>query len=440
MKILIDQNAFYTLAIREKDGEIEDCLAVPQNSVVSNIYWARVENVRGGSCFIKYAPQRLNGVLTTKQKLKVGDFVLCQAVRDEMDGKGAVFKDEIALGGEFIVLCDSFRGVKFSKKISQDKRQSFNDLSIDHEFGFIIRHSALRADKIELQDQIEELINRYKGIRKQAFGTIIKCLFEKPCIDRVLEELNAEENIPIIANIKTQRKEISYHDEILPLLNYYGLYEKFKLLFSRKINLSNGVEIVFDYAEAMTVVDINLSFSFGQDDSEMTKLALEEIVRQIKLRNIGGLIVVDTSINKDLKEIGELTKGLFEGDREKTSVELVENFGLIAINRQKRYNTLISLFYEKCLKCEMGLRKAVHTVCKDIKARIAQMYLQTKAKYILLKASEDIFQKLSKDKTLQDLLRPDFKTKIFLKKDTLAADYIIELIDDAKLLLDAVEI
>ena len=51
MKILIDQNAFYTLAIREKDGEIEDCLAVPQNSVVNNIYWARVENVRGGSCF-----------------------------------------------------------------------------------------------------------------------------------------------------------------------------------------------------------------------------------------------------------------------------------------------------------------------------------------------------------------------------------------------------
>ncbi|MFW5780462.1 MAG: ribonuclease E/G [Bacillota bacterium] len=430
-RVLIEDNSFYTLAIKEQEGKIEDALAISKMSVVGNIYWAKVINVRGDSYFIKYSEKSDNGILFSKKNHNNGDFVICCGVRDADENKGAIFKEEVTISKRFLVFCNNFTGLKFSHKLSEYKKNTLNKIVINSDYGFIVRRTAIRADNDLLEQEMSQLTAIYKEILANARGKKEKCLYQKTGFEKVLEEIDIEDCEIITSNKDFhQYNGVKVHSEILSLFDFYGLKEEFNNLFSRKISLPDGVEIVFDYTEAMTVIDINSCGAFGKNNNLINMSALEVVIKQIRLRNIGGIIFVDTINNKDAKNLIDFTNKLLEKDREKARATLIKEYDIVAINRQKRYNSLKALFYNKCNKCENGFEKSIIMICREMIADIRRLFSKNKSERIVLKVNEFIFEKIKESQNLKDLLKMPFKTSIFIKKDPDVADYAAHFTDD----------
>lgn len=269
----------------------------------------------------------INGFLPGKYnngKHKIGTQLILQVVRPATGEKGAMLSSKISISGKFGVINSESKTVRISSRINNETERerllNIAKTSIKDNLGIIIRTNAEKTTSADLVSDIENTIISYKQILKSqgAIGSIIY----KPdsILDEVMRNFNSVNDIAYFNDMDLFNKyfgifkkpgnpaTIKYYDREYEMFAFFGISTKIKEAMTRKMWLKSGGSLVFDYTEAMCVIDVNSSKNTGNgsfsDTAYRTNIeAAEEIAVQIRLRNIGGIIIIDfIDMDKDAND------------------------------------------------------------------------------------------------------------------------------------------
>jgi len=384
--------------------------------LVGNVYLGKVARVLPGmqSAFIDIGLERAaflhvadilayrqaaNGTPPPIERLIAdGDRLLVQVVKDPIGSKGARLSTQISLAGRTLVYLPQDAHIGVSQKIESeaDRTQLRETLArlvpADEKGGYIIRTSAEDATETDLAADLEYLRKRYRQIAELATQVPAPSLLyqELSLAQRVLRDLTTEETSGIQIDSRENfvalqafaaqyvpratSKLVHYTGE-RPLFDLYPIDEEIGRALSRRVELKSGGYLIIDQTEAMTTVDVNTGGFVGtrsfDDTIFKTKLeAAQAIARQLRLRNLGGIIVVDfiDMSNAEHREavLTEFKKALAR-DRVRVTVSAFTQLGLVEVTRKRTRESLAHVLCEPCPTCSgRGEIKTARTVCYEI--------------------------------------------------------------------------
>lgn len=366
-------------------------------SIVGNIYLGRVQNVLPGmeASFIDVGESR-NGVLYAGEVgiageegeeiprietvLRSGQTILVQVTKDPMRAKGARLTALVSLAGRHLVLVPEAQSVGVSRRLPDPERGRLRDLAQalrPEGFGLIVRTAAEGANRRDLERDLKRLVDVWAEIKAKADGSKPPTLlYEEPELElRVLRDLfNREISRCVVDDPELERKLRKYirtttpdldhrlelYEEALPIFEHYRVLEQIRKSLDRKVWLPSGGHIVIDRTEALTVVDVNTGKYVGKSSLEETVFrtnaeAAIEIARQLRLRDIGGIIVVDFIDMEDQSNRDELIKVFrkeLDQDRSRTQVFDISPLGLVQMTRKNVSAGIVEAFSDPCPTCE----------------------------------------------------------------------------------------
>jgi ribonuclease G len=388
-----------------EDGRVAEAyLERPERrSIAGNIYLGSVDNVLPGmeAAFIEIGLEK-NGFLYVDEVvvpelegrshgrkiqdlLSRGQQVLVQAVKDPMKSKGARLTTEISLPGRFVVFVPSGEGLGVSRRLEDAERTRLRDIlkGLDvKEGGVIVRTAAEGASAEDIERDLVFLQRLWKTIEARAKSSKAPALVyqESELPLRVVRDLFTDDfEKAVVDHERTYKRIVGYlkktsphmvdrvqrHREKAPLMEARGVDEEIRSTLSRRVDLPSGGYLVFDYAEAFTVIDVNTGRfvgsrgkgSGGRLEDTITKNNLEavkEVVRQLRLRDIGGIIVIDfidMANPKNRATVEEALKTELERDRTKTYVVEISPLGLVEMTRQNVTDGPREILTRKCTIC-----------------------------------------------------------------------------------------
>jgi ribonuclease G len=314
-----------------------------------------------------------------------GQDVLVQAVKDPMKSKGARLTTEISLPGRFVVYVPSGEGLGVSRRLEDDERIRLRDIvkALDvKKGGVIVRTAAEGASAEDIERDLIFLQRLWKEIETRAKSAKAPVLLyqEAELPLRVVRDLfTGDFEKLVVDDERTQKRIVGYlkktsphmaervfrHREKTPLMDAYGVDAEIRSTLSRRVDLPSGGYLVFDYAEAFTVIDVNTGRFVGSRgkgsgarlEDTITKNNLEavkEVVRQLRLRDIGGIIVIDfidMANPKNRSAVEEALRTELERDRTKTYVVEISPLGLVEMTRQNVTDGPRELMTKKCPTC-----------------------------------------------------------------------------------------
>jgi len=328
--------------------------------------------------------------------LKEGQEVLVQVSKEPLGTKGARLTSHITLPGRHLVFMPTVDHIGISRRIEDEKERArlkkiMQQLSPPGE-GFIVRTVSERAPREKLKSEMEFLTKLWANIQKRKETAsapsilhkeltitlkAVRDLFTKE-IDRLVID-SREEYQSIMEFIETFAPNLRYSIELYegrePIFDAYGIEMEINRALEKKIWLKSGGYIVIEATEALTVIDVNTGSYVGKRNLEETIVktnleAVKEIAYQMRLRNIGGLIVIDfIDMNReaDREKIFLALKEALEKDKAKTTVLKMSELGLIEMTRKRTKEDINLFLTESCLYCEgRGRLKSPITVCYDI--------------------------------------------------------------------------
>ena len=392
------------VAVLEDDKVAEAYLERPERrSIAGNIYKGTVDNVLPGmeAAFIEIGLEK-NGFLYVDEViapelegksrgrkiqdlLSRGQEVMVQAVKDPMKSKGARLTTEISLPGRFVVFVPHGEGLGVSRRLEDDERVRLRDIlkRLDvKKGGVIIRTAAEGASAEDIERDLVFLQRLWKTIEAQAKAAKAPSLVyqEAELPLRVIRDLFTEDfERALVDHERTYKRVVGYlkktsphmadrvvrYREKTPLMESSGVDAEIRSTLSRRVDLPSGGYLVFDYAEAFTVIDVNTGrfvggrgkSSGGRLEDTITKNNLEavkEVVRQLRLRDIGGIIVIDfidMANPKNRATVEEALKTELERDRTKTYVVEISPLGLVEMTRQNVTDGPREILTRKCTVC-----------------------------------------------------------------------------------------
>jgi len=393
------------VAVLEDDKVAEVYLERPERrSIAGNVYKGVVDNVLPGmeAAFVEIGLEK-NGFLYVDEivvpelegrrhgkkiqdLISRGQDVLVQAVKDPMKSKGARLTTEISLPGRFVVYVPSGEGLGVSRRLEDDERIRLRDIvkALDvKKGGVIVRTAAEGASAEDIERDLVFLQRLWKEIETRAKGAKAPALLyqEAELPLRVVRDLfTGDFEKLVVDDERTQKRIVGYlkktsphmaervfrHREKTPLMDAYGVDAEIRSTLSRRVDLPSGGYLVFDYAEAFTVIDVNTGRFVGSRgkgsgarlEDTITKNNLEavkEVVRQLRLRDIGGIIVIDfidMANPKNRATVEEALKNELERDRTKTYVVEISPLGLVEMTRQNVTDGPREILTRKCPVCE----------------------------------------------------------------------------------------
>jgi ribonuclease G len=392
------------VAVLEDDRVAEVYLERPERrSITGNIYLGVVDNVLPGmeAAFVEIGLEK-NGFLYVDEivgpelegrkgarkiqdLIKRGETVLVQAVKDPMKSKGARLTTEISLPGRFLVYVPSGEGSGVSRRLDDQERARLKDIlsKLDPKGGgIIVRTAAEGASAEDVERDLVFLQRLWKTIQSRAKeATAPSLVYEEAELPlRIVRDLFAGDFVGAqIDDDRTHRRIVSYlkktsphmvervhrYREKEPLFEVYGVDEDIRSTLERRVNLPSGGYLVFDYAEAFTVIDVNTGRFVGsrgksaggrlEDTIVKNNLeAVKEVVRQLRLRDIGGIIVIDfidMSNPKNRETVEEALRTELERDRTKTYVVEISPLGLVEMTRQNVTDGPREILTQRCPEC-----------------------------------------------------------------------------------------
>ncbi len=368
-----------------------------QGSVVGHIWKGRVESVLAGmeASFIEVGIGK-NGFLhvddiaavgVPKGKrliadlLKKGDEVIVQAVKDPMGSKGARLTMQLSLAGRFLVYVPFGDGIGISKRLDDDERHRLRDVCKrlpKDGGGLIVRTAAAGASATELARDLASLNLLWKAIRERAAKVNVPALLysEADSSLKVIRDILNESVDEVLVDDVTQHERIvgflrrtspeladrvRVWDGKEQLLKHFGVEDAIRSTLSRRVPLASGGSLVIDDTEAMTVIDVNSGKNVGRGNTQLedtitrTNLeAAEEVVRQLRLRDIGGIIVIDFIDMDAANNRRAVTKALNDAlalDRSRTFVVEISPLGLVQMTRQNISDGVREIMTQACPTC-----------------------------------------------------------------------------------------
>ena len=398
-----------------------------------------------------------------QEVIKPNQVILVQVIKDERGQKGAALSTFISIAGKYIVLMPNTpKGGGISRKIFNPAdrkkiRTILNEIEIPKEMGLIVRTAGSNKTKNEINSDLETLINSWSQIKENAINSIAPSLIhqESEIIKRTLRDMFDEntQNIIVEGNegykkaqsfMKTMmpsnvRKVKKYRGKI-PLFIQENIEQKLNQIFDSEIKLKSGGYLVINPTEALVSIDINSGSSIKGKNVESTALdtnieAAEEIARQIKIRDLSGLIIIDfidmlSYGNRRLVE--RKLKEKCRSDRARIQIGRISNFGLLEMSRQRLRESAIK--WKVTLTDESFAQKLLKIV--ELKAVI------NKAKFVELKVCEKISDFL-KENFVNDLTYFEKKNKMtidIISDNTLIIpEYIIDIKNKSKKTIELIE-
>jgi ribonuclease G len=382
---------------------------------------------RGGRRFRSGTPRRENtSVPQISDLLKEGQEVLIQIAKEPIGKKGARITSHIALPGRFLVYMPTVNHTGVSRKISSDEeRQRLKRIIISErdngQGGFIVRTAAAGASEEELRADIRFLKNLWQEIKTRAEDSKAPALIyhdlnvvERVLRDQVTSDFSAiwvdneqeYERILRFANRFQPAlvRRVKLYTKETPLFEQFGLKEEIDKALKSKVWLKSGGYIVINQTEALVAIDINTGKYVGktarlEDTIVKTNVdAIKEIVRQIRLRDLGGIIVIDFIDMDERRNRQKVMQALEEelrNDRAPSKVLQFNDFGLVAITRKRVKQSLERTIGSSCPYCEAtGFVKSVTTVCNEVFVEMRKMAKHLERQDVMLRVHPEVAKAL----------------------------------------------
>jgi ribonuclease G len=410
-------------------------------SIVGNIYKGRVDNVLAGleAAFVDIglekngflhvdeivlpgveAPRRGRGAgrdgRNITDMLKPGQEIVVQVVKDPLKTKGARLSMDLTIAGRYMVYAPYGEGIGVSRRLDDKERERLRKEAAKLDLkgaGAIIRTAAQGAKRADLEREMVYLFKLGEVLEKRVAETQAPALvFQEADLSvRVVRDIfSADFERAVVDDPKQHHRLVSFfsrtapelveHVELweddTPLFEAYGVEQVLDSTLSRRVDLPSGGYLMIDYAEALTVIDVNSGSFIGRGkgarlEDTITKTNLEaadEVVRQLRLRDIGGIIVIDfidmaRARNRDAV-LKTLRKALDE-DRTKTFVVEISPLGLVEMTRQNVTDGVREIMTRPCPTCDgEGVIKSEETIAIEFERRMRDLAKETDAEAILL--------------------------------------------------------
>jgi ribonuclease G len=427
-----------------EDGRVAEVyLERPERrSIAGNIYLGRVDNVLPGmeAAFVEIGLEK-NGFLYVDEivspelekghgrkiqdLISRGQTILVQAVKDPMKTKGARLTTQISLPGRFVVFVPQGEGLGVSRRLDDDERNRLKDIlkRLDvKEGGVIVRTAAEGASEDDIERDLVFLQRLWRSIETKAKSAkapelvyqeaelplrVVRDLFtddfEKAYVD---DERTYKRIVGYLKKTSPHMVErvVRYKDKT-PLMEAFGVEQEIKSTLSRRVDLPSGGYLIFDYAEAFTVIDVNTGRfvgsrgknAAGRLEDTITKNNLEavkEVVRQLRLRDIGGIIVIDfidMANPKNRATVEDALRTELERDRTKTYVVEISPLGLVEMTRQNVTDGPRELMTRKCPTCGGdGIVYSEASAAIDVERRLRALAAGSRAQAFRVELADSI--------------------------------------------------
>ncbi len=398
-----------------------------------------------------------------QEVIKPNQVILVQVIKDERGQKGAALSTFISIAGKYIVLMPNTpKGGGISRKIFNPAdrkkiRSILNEIEIPKEMGLIVRTAGSNKTKKEINHDLTTLVNNWNQIKENAINSIAPSLIhqESEIIKRTLRDMYDENTKTIIVEgnegykkaqnfmkmmMPSHLKKIKKYRGKSPLFIEEGIEQKLNQIFETEIKLKSGGYLVINPTEALVSIDINSGSSIRQKNVESTALdtnleAADEIARQIKIRDLSGLIIIDfidmlSYGNRKLVE--RRLKEKCRSDRARIQIGRISNFGLLEMSRQR--------LRESAVKWKINLTD--ESFALKILKLVELNTVLNKAKYVTLKVCEKISNFL-KVNFIEDLKYFEKKNKmkidIITDNNLIIPEYIIDFKNKSKKTIELIE-
>ncbi len=315
-----------------------------------------------------------------ERALKDGQEILVQIIKEPISTKGPRISTDISIPGRYVVMVPDSSGVRVSKKISswnesRRLRKVVEPLRPEG-FGLICRTEAEGMTEKELLPDIKRLLKQWEQLKKKIDNSSVPALIHKEqdmTLSFVRDVINESMDRILVDDRREYRQLVSYVRQVAPhlrdriefykgdtsLFDKYDLEREIEKMLERKVWIKKGAYLIIDQTEAMLTIDVNTGRFVGKKDQEETIYrtnieAAKEIARQLRLRDLGGLIVcdfIDMYSRDNRRKLYEFFKKELARDRAKGAVNPVSEFGLIELTRQRVRPSLVQAFSEPCSCC-----------------------------------------------------------------------------------------
>ena len=395
-----------------------------------------------------------------QEVIKPNQVILVQVIKDERGQKGAALSTFISIAGKYIVLMPNTpKGGGISRKIFNPAdrkkiRSILNEIEIPKQMGLIVRTAGSNKTKNEINHDLDTLLNTWNQIKENAINSIAPSLIhqESEIIKRTLRDMYDEstKNIIIEGNegykkaqnfmkmmMPSQVKKIKKYRGKIPLFVQERIEEKLNQIFESQIKLNSGGYLVINPTEALVSIDINSGSSIKQKNVESTAVdtnleAVDEIARQIKIRDLSGLIIIDfiDMLNYgNRRQVERKLKEKCRSDRARIQIGRISNFGLLEMSRQR--------LRESSVKWKIELKE--ESFAQKLLKMIEYKSILNKAKFVELKVCKKISDFL-KENFVDHLIYFEKKNKIkidIISDNTLIIpEYIIDFKNKSKKTLE----
>ena len=425
-----------SLVSSQKTAILEDNtlmeLLIEDNSnqkIVSNIYRGIVKNIKPGieAAFVDIGVEKLAYLPIGKNKeIKSGQDIMVQVNKEGIGTKGAKLNLEISLSGRYLVYIPSNDRSTMSNKIV-DEKERFRLKKIikainKENLGIIVRTEAQGCSLDDLKEDLDNLKEKYELICKEfKLGIGPKTLYKdldfatkyvkdnvNEYVDKIVvnDEKKYEELKNILKNINKDYTNKLLLEKNKDVFDLYKVNSQIEKSINRKVWLKNGGYLVIDKTEAMTVIDVNTGKFTGSTklDETVYKTNLEatrEIARQLRLRDIGGIIIIDfIDMNKkEYKE--EVLKSLdkeLKKDKRKSEVLGLTRLGLVEVARRRDKESVDNYFLGQCPTCnEKSYLKSINVIIDDIEKEIMRISEHTSYKSVNIELNYKVYNEINKN-------------------------------------------
>ena len=444
--IYLESNPYQVRAAIEEDGSLAELFVERKGGerLVGNIYKGKVKNVLPGmqAAFVDIGLDR-NAFLYAgdinydpgdfafgdeKEKaeeeyipdirslVKVGQDIMVQVTKQPFGTKGARITTNITIPSRSLVLMPTADYLGVSRRIQREEdrekvRQNLEQIKPEG-MGLIARTVSLGMSVEELKRECDEQIQTYENIQKHFTRAKAPSLIhsEDSLVFRTVRDLFTEQIDSLIVDnsdvYQAVRQSVSVMSPNLldrvhlfhkhyDMFEYYGLENKIEKALRRKVWLKNGGYLVFDYAEALTVIDVNTGKYVGNDNLQETILntnlqAAVEVARQIRLREISGIIVIDFIDMEDAENREKVVETLREEtkkDRTRTTILGITGLGIVEMTRKKLKPSLDSVIHEPCPYCDgLGMVVSRATMVQKARKQVMKLFYETDCRAVVIKA------------------------------------------------------
>jgi ribonuclease G len=414
-----------------------------KKSYLGDIYQGKVENVLGGidAAFVDFGLEK-NGFLYVddvtapegeKRARRIGDAlkngqqVLVQVTKDPMGSKGARLSTKISLAGRYLVYVPGGSGAGVSRRLGQAERERLRDISRElkpKNAGLIVRTIAEGHGLEDLKRDLRYLSRLWSRLKKKAETVkapglvhkevdisieVARDLFNDTCESLIVDD--AKRHKAIVSFLDKEAPEllpkVHQHTGDVPLFEAYSIEDQIAKALERRVLLPSGGNLVIDHAEALTVIDVNTGrFTRGKGlEDTITKTNLEaarEVVCQLRLRDIGGIIIIDfidMAHAKNREMVLATLEAELETDRTKTYVVELSPLGLVEMTRQNTTDGARGILTRTCPTC-LGKARVMsdETMALNVERRVRSLVQRSEAKAWLIEVSGGVAERLSGDR------------------------------------------